>query len=497
MTARTRTPNAVDLAELRAILQERTRSKAVQRAVEVIARLVPSSSVTLMRVDPRGHARFEAWVGLERGLVRAAERSFDREGLPPNLLEVMRTRRAVVVGDVPTYAEWRTPAPEPGSWAGFPILLHGRVIAILNVQTRGQRITPDVVAAIRPVVDTVGLLILRYEEARELVARNQQIDILYAMATAGAEQLDDQALRGRVGQILGRIAHSHAYEHALVFIYDPHQEALVLRAGRGEGSEHVGMALSVQEGKGVVVHAYSSCRPVLVRDTRRRRASVSAPWPVRSELAMPLVVGGHCVGVLDVESRKPDAFTRLDIRVLRPYASGLALLIDNQQKTRLLHDQAMRDPLTGFFNRRMMDQVVPREVERARRYHRDLSLVMLDIDAFKAINDQEGHEAGDHVLRVFSQCIRQVVRASDFVYRYGGDEFLILLPETSSSEAREMLARLTATGCPELTTSLGRVTFSAGIASYALDAVAEDLVKVADDRLYQSKRLGKGRITVR
>lgn len=154
MTARTRTPNAVDLAELRAILQERTRSKAVQRAVEVIARLVPSSSVTLMRVDPRGHARFEAWVGLERGLLRAAERSFDREGLPPNLLEVMRTRRAVVVGDVPTYAEWRTPAPEPGSWAGFPILLHGRVIAILNVQTRGQRITPDVVAAIRPVVDT-------------------------------------------------------------------------------------------------------------------------------------------------------------------------------------------------------------------------------------------------------------------------------------------------------------------------------------------------------
>lgn len=149
-------------------------------------------------------------------------------------------------------------------------------------------------------------------------------------------------------------------------------------------------------------------------------------------------------------------------------------------------------PWTGFFNRRMMDQVVPREVERASRYHRDLSLVMLDIDAFKAINDQEGHEAGDHVLRMFSQCIRQVVRASDFVYRYGGDKSPILLPETSATEAREMLARLNATGCPELTTSLGRVTYSAGIASHALDAGVEDLVKVADGPSVPVQETGKG-----
>jgi diguanylate cyclase (GGDEF)-like protein len=371
------------------------------------------------------------------------------------------------------------------------------VIAILNVQTHSRRITPDVMAAIRPVVDTVGLLIVRYEETRELVVKNQQIHILYAMASAGAEQLDDQALRERVEQILGRIAHACGYEHAFAFIYDPHREALVLQAGREQGSDRAGLALNIQEGRGITVRAFSSRKPVLVRDTQRSRGVVAAPWPVRSELAMPLVVGDRCVGVLDVESRKRDAFTRLDIQVLRPFASGLALLIDNQQKTHLLRDQAMRDALTGFFNRRMMDQVVPREIERACRYHRDLSLVMLDIDAFKAINDHEGHEAGDHVLRVFSRCIRQVVRAPDVVFRYGGDEFLILLPETSSVEARKILARLNATSCPELTTSLGSVTFSAGIASYALDARAGDLVKVADDRLYQSKRLGKGHITVR
>jgi diguanylate cyclase (GGDEF)-like protein len=81
------------------------------------------------------------------------------------------------------------------------------------------------------------------------------------------------------------------------------------------------------------------------------------------------------------------------------------------------------------------------------------------------------------------------------LYRYGGDEFLLLLPETTCEQAEEILKRLDGAICPELTTTLGRVTFSAGIASYVSDASAKDLLKLADDRLYQSKRLGKGHIT--
>ena len=99
------------------------------------------------------------------------------------------------------------------------------------------------------------------------------------------------------------------------------------------------------------------------------------------------------------------------------------------------------------------------------------------------------------MLRIFSGCIRKIARASDLVYRYGGDEFLLLLPETAREQADEVLKRLDSTICPELVTTLGRVTFSAGIASYVSDPSAEDLVKLADDRLYQSKRLGKGHIT--
>ena len=266
-------------------------------------------------------------------------------------------------------------------------------------------------------------------------------------------------------------------------------------ADRGREFAHAGLEIDVHGRKGVTAHAFLSSKPVLVRDTRRCAEFVEGLWPTLSELAIPLIAGGQCVGVLDLESPKVAAFTRSDIRLLTPFASGLALLIDNQQKTKQLREQATRDGLTGFFNRRMMDEMVPRELQRAARYHRDMSLAMLDLDGFKAVNDNLGHEEGDRLLRVFAGCIRKIARASDLVYRYGGDEFLLLLPETTREQADEVLKRLDGTICPELVTTLGRVTFSAGIASYVSDASAEDLVKLADDRLYQSKRLGKGHIT--
>jgi len=487
----THATGVIELYELQSILQERSYRKAVQRSVEVIARLVPSCSVTLMTINSRGRLRIEAWVNAAASIVRSAERNFNREGLPKNLADLVHTKKPAIIEDLSSYADWREPVLPTGSWAGFPILLHGRVIAIVNVQTLKQRITPDVVAAIEPVASTIALLILRYEEAHELTVRHQQMNVLYEMAIAGAQATDEQELQARLDHVLERIGRVLGYGHVVVLLYDPQREMLVFKANHGREIEHVGLEMDVHGHKGVTVHAFLSSKPVLVRDTRRCAEFVEGLWPARSELAMPLLAGGLCVGVLDLESPRVAAFTRSDIRLLTPFTSGLALLIDNQQKTKQLREQATRDELTGFFNRRMMDEMVPRELQRAARYHRDVSLAMLDLDGFKAVNDNLGHNEGDRLLRVFAGCIRKIVRASDLVYRYGGDEFLLLMPETTREQADEVLKHLDGAICPELT----RVTFSAGIASHVSDASAEDLVKLADDRMYQSKRLGKGHIT--
>jgi diguanylate cyclase (GGDEF)-like protein len=485
----------IELRELQSILQERSHQKAVQRAVEVIAGLVPSCSVTLMSISPRGQLRFEAWANIDSPIIRDAERSFNREGFPKNLADLIRGKKTVLIEDLSSYADWREPVPKTASWAGFPILLHGRVIAVVNVQTIAQRITPAVISDIEPVVNTIALLILRYEEARQLAQRNRQMDVLYEMAVAGAQAADEGKLQERIDHVLERIGRILGYEHAVVFVYDPQREMLVLSATRGREIASAGMEMDVHGRKGVTVRAFLSSKPVLVRDTRRCSEYIQGLWPALSELAIPLLSSGHCVGVLNLESHQTGAFSRSDIRLLAPFTSGLALLIDNQQKTRQLHEQATHDGLTGFFNRRAMDTMIPLEVQRAARYHRDVSLIMLDLDGFKAVNDNLGHEEGDRLLRVFSGCIRKTLRATDLVFRYGGDEFLLVLPETSRDGAEHLVARMQSVTCPELITTLGRVTFSAGIANYVADSSAEDLVKLADDRLYQSKRLGKGHVT--
>jgi diguanylate cyclase (GGDEF)-like protein len=491
----TRATGVIELYELQSILQERSHRKAVQRAVEVIARLVPSCSVTLMTISLRGRLRIEAWVNVATSIVRSAELNFNQEGLPKNLADVVRTKKPVIIEDLSSYPDWRDLVPATASWAGFPILLHGRVIAVVNVQTIEQPLAPDVVADIEPVVNGIALLILRYEEARQLAMRNQEMDVLYEMAVAGAQATDEQGLQVKIDHVLERIGRILGYEHAVVFLYDAQREALVSMADRGREFARAGMEIDVRGRKGVTAHVFLSLKPMLVRDTRHCAEFVEGLWPTLSELAIPLIAGGQCVGVLDLESPKVAAFTHSDIRLLTPFASGLALLIDNQQKTKQLREQATRDGLTGFFNRRMMDEMVPRELERAVRYHRDMSLAMLDLDGFKTVNDTLGHDEGDRLLRAFAACIRKIARASDLLYRYGGDEFLLLFPETTSEQADQILKRLNGALCPELTTTLGSVTFSAGIASYVSDPSREDLVKLADERLYQSKRLGKGHVT--
>ena len=494
MSAATGT-GVIELHELQSILQERSHRKAVQRAVEVIVHLVPSCSVTLLRISPQGKLRIEAWANIAASIIRSTERSFDREGLPKKFADIVHTKKPVIIEDFRSMADWREPVPKTASWAGFPILLHGRVIAIVSVQTIEQRIGPEVITVIEPVVSTIALLILRYEEARELAVRNEHMNLLYEMAVAGAQATDEQELQARLDHILELIGRVLGYGHAVVLLYDSQREMLVLKANRGREIGHAGLEIDVHGGKGVTVHAFLSSKPVLVRDTRRCAEFVEGLWPARSELAMPLLAGGHCVGALDLESPKVAAFTRSDIRLLTPFTSGLALLIDNQQKTKQLREQATHDGLTGLFNRRMIDEMVPMELQRTQRYHRDMSLAMMDLDGFKAINDNLGHEEGDRLLRVFAGCIRKIARSSDLVFRYGGDEFLLVLPETTREQAEAALERLSGAMCSELITTLGRVTFSAGIASYVSDSSAEDLVKLADDRLYESKRLGKRHVT--
>lgn len=184
----------------------------------------------------------------------------------------------------------------------------------------------------------------------------------------------------------------------------------------------------------------------------------------------------------------------LTVLALRPLIH--ALLTQKQ-----LFELSYRDSLTGLFNRRYMLAQLDRELARARRYGHRLSLLMLDLDHFKEVNDTHGHQVGDEVLRHFARVARRTVRGSDLLARYGGEEFLLVMPETERDGALEAAERLRAalTGTP---IAIGedrlRVTVSIGIVTYdaaSLPQTKERLIEEADKALYASKDAGRDQVT--
>jgi diguanylate cyclase (GGDEF)-like protein/PAS domain S-box-containing protein len=178
---------------------------------------------------------------------------------------------------------------------------------------------------------------------------------------------------------------------------------------------------------------------------------------------------------------------------------GLAILRDISERKRRQEEVAQLahfDVLTGLPNRRNFDVVLPQEIARSARYGAPLSLAMGDLDLFKIVNDTFGHQAGDAVLKRLAELIRKGLRRSDYVARWGGEEFTILLPETKLDVAEMLLNRLRANIGNQVIPEIERVvTMSFGVAAYTKPDTPEDLLNRVDHALYQSKQTGRNKVT--
>ncbi len=192
---------------------------------------------------------------------------------------------------------------------------------------------------------------------------------------------------------------------------------------------------------------------------------------------------------------------RIDLRVaILDYFISLSNLLNNPiiveiQIFKETQKLALVDKLTGLYNRSYMETALNKEIKRSDRYNKDFSILLLDIDDFKSINNKKGHQFGDEALRVYSQFIKGSCRGEDIVCRYGGEEFLIIFPETSSEEAVTFGERLRKNFKQTDLFKENTITFSGGISTYPYDGKSvSDLIKNADKSLYTAKYQGKDRI---
>jgi diguanylate cyclase (GGDEF)-like protein len=220
------------------------------------------------------------------------------------------------------------------------------------------------------------------------------------------------------------------------------------------------------------------------------------PMPINSVLAVPMRLRGKVVGMLAVEACTADAYTTEDLYLLEMLASYAAIALDNATLFQSVQTLAITDPLTGVHNRRHLFELGQHEFQRAKRFKRPLSVLMVDIDRFKRINDQFGHAAGDAVLLRLSSLLKTSVREFDIVGRYGGEEFVIILPETSPSATYEVAERLRLLISKHFENiDIPLITVSIGAASSLPEtADLDSLIHFADIAMYTAKKSGGNRV---
>jgi diguanylate cyclase (GGDEF)-like protein len=267
--------------------------------------------------------------------------------------------------------------------------------------------------------------------------------------------------------------------------------------------------VKVRRGEGIAGRVYARGSPVLIDGEKMIREygiSPRAHYKTLSCLSMPLRLADEIIGVLNLSDKRSGAsFTQNDISMLTPFLLLMSVVLKLGSCNKKLEEAkklSITDSLTGLFNRRYLDSRLEEEHVRAKRYNLVLSLAILDIDDFKLFNDAEGHLAGDHILKELARIMASSVRSHDILARFGGEEFAIVMPQTSKAEAFLISERIredirhhfipTWKSYPKK-----RITICSGISTYPeCGAAKEDIIRYADKALYQAKSLGKDRTVV-
>ncbi|HZG36779.1 MAG TPA: sensor domain-containing diguanylate cyclase [Gaiellaceae bacterium] len=361
-------------------------------------------------------------------------------------------------------------------------------------------------ALIAAAILTSALLLARRSPGDDRLthAVGQFNDRMEAMVQELAKALERAQAETRRSRVLGELGGSIDFDEVVTRTLEaagasPGVDAAVVSVTTGTDTPHVAsVGLNVeQEGEiGVPTPPDGRLpRMVHVSFTYDPEEEAAARGGLLHEaLAVPLRNDGEHVGYLTVYGRRGSDFQDAHAAELEELALRAGPAIENARRFREARQLADLDALTGLHNRRFFHETLAREVARAKRYDRSLALLVLDLDNFKAVNDRVGHLAGDAVLAEAAERVRDVVRTADVACRVGGDEFAVILPESTLVDAELLYRRLSAAVSARPVGAEASLHLSAGVTELRPEDDATVLFQRADEALYRAKDAGKGTV---
>ncbi len=436
--------------------------------------------------------RFELEVEEDRVLPKRVRRAANgiteyiiRTGQPLLIrseLEKARERLGVtVVPECPARSLCAAPISLKGKPAGAMVAMNMEREFVFEQRDLDVMVTAA--GQVSVAVENARLFAQEQQRSRQLGFLNQISKV--AISSQDAEQM--------LAEIVAQVQRNFNFDHIGIGILDYVTKDIEIKAEAGATAQALGRRVPL--GVGILGRVARTGEMALVQNASDGHLAGILPES-RAVLGIPITYGETLLGVLNVESVRENAFSPSDVLIMSTLADLLATALHNSFVFQKLQQQSITDGLTGIKTRRFFWEALSSEWKRASRSGRPFSVVLMDLDKFKEVNDTMGHLEGDLVLARVGRLLEQKCRQSNVVARYGGDEFIILMPETGVEQAQILAERLRLWVATDTMLNEHHISGSFGVASFPVHGFAvEDLIRIADEGMYLSKKAGGNRVS--
>jgi len=373
-----------------------------------------------------------------------------------------------------------------GCFCGVPLILHDRAIGVMAVHSARERVFDEGhLEMLRVLASQASIAIENARLFEEEQRKARQLSLLNAISSHAISTLNPDEM---LSKIAAEMEKGLAYDHIGIAVLDYSAKEAVVQAESGTRRDALGRRVPI--GEGLIGHVARSGQAEIVREVRQGTHSALLPGTLCAA-ALPVLYADQMLAVLYVESATHCDFAKEEMQLLRTLADLFAGALHNALAFQKAQEQAITDGLTGVKTHRFLMEALSAEWKRSTRASRQFALVLMDLDRFKFVNDFYGHLEGDVVLQRVGHILEQNCRRSDVVARYGGDEFVILMPETSVEQARQLASKLRSWVASDPLLRDKNITGSFGIAGFPVHgSTPQELIQVADSSMYLSKHQG-------